>query len=173
MRKGGHIARDCNMVEKVRKIEEDNEKTEQGFVEACRCSRISKSKKVNEIVFNYAKILRNISCKVLPKNKKFFLRKKGGNQLSINVLLKMKDTEQYVEAKALIDSGCTRCAIDREFVNKNHIKREKLQHKLKVLNVDGTENSSGRITHHTEVMMRMGSVHWGRNGFRDQQIGRS
>jgi len=67
----------------------------------------------------------------------------------------MKDTEQYVEAKALIDSGCTGCAIDREFVNKNHIKREKLQHKLKVLNADGTENSSGRITHHAEVMMRM------------------
>jgi len=33
--KGGHIARDCNMGEKVRKIEEqeDDEKTEQGFVE--------------------------------------------------------------------------------------------------------------------------------------------
>ena len=98
-------------------------------------------------------MLRNISCKLLPKKKKFFLRKKGGNQLSIKVLLKMKDTEQYVEAKALIDSGCTGCAIDRDFVNKNAIKREKLQHQLKVLNADGTENSSGRITHHAEVMM--------------------
>jgi hypothetical protein len=32
--KGGHVARDCNMAEKVRKVEqEDDEKTEQGFVE--------------------------------------------------------------------------------------------------------------------------------------------
>ena len=30
--KGGHIARDCNMAEKVRRIEEEEEKTEQGFV---------------------------------------------------------------------------------------------------------------------------------------------
>jgi hypothetical protein len=108
---------------------------------------------------NYQKILRNISCKLLPTKKKFFLRKRGGNQLSIKVLLKMKDTEQYVEAKALIDSGCTGCAIDRDFVNKHKINQEKLQHKLKVLNADGTENSSGRITHHTEVMMCMGKTH--------------
>jgi len=33
-RKGGHVARDCNMTEKVRKIEEEEEeKTEHGFVE--------------------------------------------------------------------------------------------------------------------------------------------
>src|SRR6202042_1008591 len=106
--------------------------------------RIFKSKKCNEIVFNYQKILRNISSKLLPQKKKFFLRRRGGNQISIKVLLKMKDTEQYIEAKALIDSGCTGCAIDRDFVNKNKIKRERLQHKLKVLNADGTENSSGR-----------------------------
>jgi len=49
----------------------------------------------------------------------------------------MKDTEQYVEAKALIDSGCTGCAINRDFINKHVIKREKLQHQLKVLNADG------------------------------------
>ena len=72
----------------------------------------------------------------------------------------MKDTEQYIEAKALIDSGCTGCAIDRDFVNKKKIKREKLQRNLRVLNADGTENSAGRITHHAEVMMRMGKVHW-------------
>jgi hypothetical protein len=76
------------------------------------------------------------------------------------VLLKTKDTEQYIEARALIDSGSTRCAIDRDFVNKYKIKREKLQHQLRVLNADGSENSSGRITHHTKIMMRMGKIHW-------------
>src|ERR1700733_11876785 len=96
---------------------------------------------------------------------KFFLRKTGGNQLSIKVLLKMENTEQYVEAKALIDSGCTGCAINREFVNKHKIKREKLSRQLRVLNADGSENSSGRITHHTEIMMRMGKIHWEKMDF--------
>src|ERR1700733_9918066 len=111
------------------------------------------------------KILRNISCKLLPGKNKFFLRKTEGNQLSIKVLLKMEDTEQYVEAKALIDSGCTGCAINREFINKHKIKREKLTCQLRVLNADGSENSSGRITHHTEIMMRMGKIHWEKMDF--------
>ena len=77
----------------------------------------------------------------------------------------MENTEQYVEAKALIDSGCTGCAINREFVNKHKIKREKLSRQLRVLNADGSENSSGRITHHTEIMMRMGKIHWEKMDF--------
>ena len=43
---------------------------------------------------------------------------------------------------------------------KNQINREKLPFKVKVLNADGTENSAGRITHHVELNMRMGSQHW-------------
>jgi len=65
-----------------------------------------------------------------------------------------------VEAKALIDSGCTGCAINRNFVTKHQINRKKLPHQLRVLNADGTENSSGRITHHIELNMWMGIKHW-------------
>ena len=104
-------------------------------------------------------MIRNISCKLLPGKKKFFLRKKGGEQLSTQVQLMTKDTGRYIKAKALIDSGCTGCAIDRDFVNKHKINRERLPHKVKVLNADGTENSSGRITHHAELIMQMGKKH--------------
>ncbi|HEV7738705.1 MAG TPA: retropepsin-like aspartic protease, partial [Chlamydiales bacterium] len=105
-------------------------------------------------------MIRNISCKLLPgKKSTIFLRKKG-NQLSINVLVKTKDTGKYVEAKALIDSGCTGSAIDRDFVKKHQINRQRLPHNLKVLNADGTENSAGRITHHVPLMMRIGQKHW-------------
>ena len=75
------------------------------------------------------------------------------------VQLMTKDTGQVIKAKALIDSGCTGCAIDRDFVNRNKINRTKLPRKVKVLNADGSENSSGRITHHSELIMRMGKRH--------------
>jgi len=51
------------------------------------------------------------------KKNTVFLRKRV-NQLSLKVLLKTKDTNQYVEARALIDSGCTGCAIDRDLLEK-------------------------------------------------------
>ena len=105
-------------------------------------------------------MIQNISCKLLLGKKNTVFLRKRGNQLSLKVLLKTKDTNQYVEARALIDSGCTGCAIDRDFVRKNQINRGKLPHSLKVLNADGTENSSGRITHHSTLMMRMGQKHW-------------
>jgi len=77
-----------------------------GFVETCRYRQDSKSKKVNEIVFSYAKILRTFLAKY-AKNKKFFLRKKE----EINIYQRFIENErhrQYVEAKALIDSGVHR-----------------------------------------------------------------
>ena len=105
-------------------------------------------------------MMRNISCKLLlGKKTPVFLRKRG-SQLLIEVLLKTKDTEKYIKAKALIDSGCTGCAISRNFIQEQHINREKLPYKVKVLNADGSENSAGRITHHTTMMMRMGNKHW-------------
>ena len=64
-----------------------------------------------------------------------------------------KDTGRVIKAKALIDSGYTGCAIYRDFVNKNKINHAKLPWKVKVLNADGLENSSGRITHHSELIM--------------------
>src|SRR5882757_191634 len=123
--------------------------------------RISESKeKTTQIVFNYNAMIQKISCKQLPGEKKAIFLRKRGNQLSIKVLLKTQDTNQYVEAKALIDSGCTRCAISRSFIKKHQINRTKLDHKIRVVNADGTENKAGRITHHVEMKMRMGEKHW-------------
>src|SRR5882757_8755855 len=123
--------------------------------------RISKSKeKVTQIVFNYNAMIQKILCKQLPGNKKAVFLRKRGNQLPIKVLLKTQDTNQYVEAKALIDSGCTGCAISRSFIKKHQINRTKLDHKIRVVNADGTENKAGRITHHVEIKMRMGDKHW-------------
>src|SRR5882757_5433863 len=93
---------------------------------------ISESKeKTTQAVFNYSAMIRKILCKQLPGSKKAIFIRKRGNQLSIKVLLKTQDTNQYIKAKTLIDSGCTGCAISRTFVKKNQINRTKLDHKIR------------------------------------------
>ena len=56
-------------------------------------------------------MIQKFSCKQLPGKKKTIFLRKRGNQLSIKVLLKTQDTNQYVEVEALIDSGCTGCVV--------------------------------------------------------------
>src|SRR5882757_3999898 len=91
--------------------------------------RISESKeKTTQIVYNYSAMIQRISCKQLPGEKKAIFIRKRRNQLSIEVILKTQDTNQYVKAKALIDSGCTGCAISRSFIKKHQINRVKLNH---------------------------------------------
>src|SRR5882757_2608919 len=80
--------------------------------------RISESKeKTTQIVFNYSAMIQRISCKQLPGEKKAIFLRKRGNQLSIEVILKTQDTNQYIKAKALIDSGCTGCVLGSAFVS--------------------------------------------------------
>src|SRR5882757_5781890 len=65
--------------------------------------RISELKeKTTQAVFNYSAIIRKISCKQLPGSKRAIFLRKRGNQLSIEVLLKTQDTNQYTRAKALL-----------------------------------------------------------------------
>jgi len=64
------------------------------------------------------------------------------------------------DSSHLINSGCTGCAIGWSFIKKYQINRTKLDHKIRVVNADGTENKAERITHHVEMKMRMGEKHW-------------
>src|SRR5882757_873436 len=97
-------------------------------------------------------MIQKISCKQLPGRKKMIFLRKRGNQLLIKVLLKTQDTNQYVEAKALIDSGCIGCAVSQSFIKEHQINRTKLSHKVRVLNADGMENKAGWITHHVVLL---------------------
>ena len=60
------------------------------------------------------------------------------------------DTHEGVTMKALLDSGATGMFVDRKFAEKHGFKMDKLEKALIVTNVDGSNNSGGRITHKVE-----------------------
>ena len=64
--------------------------------------------------------------------------------------LEKVDTHEGVTVKALLDSGATGLFMDKKFIEKNVFKMEKLERLVKVMNVDGTHNSGGDITHEVE-----------------------
>jgi len=58
-------------------------------------------------------------------------------------------TEQAVQKQTtLLDSGATDCFMDKATVTKLGLRAMKMPHPRKVLNVDGTENKAGQITHY-------------------------
>ena len=56
-----------------------------------------------------------------------------------------------VDTQALIDSGAEGEFIDQNYIRKLGIKQTALREPIKVLNVDGTRNKRGIITHYTEL----------------------
>ena len=65
----------------------------------------------------------------------------------IKVGLEKVDTHEGVTVDALLDSGATGLFMDKKFIEKNGFRMEKLERPVKVMNVDGTHNSRGDITH--------------------------
>jgi len=60
------------------------------------------------------------------------------------------DTYEGVTVKALLDNRATGMFVDRKFAEKHGFKLDKLEKPLIVMNVDGSNNSRGRITHEIE-----------------------
>ena len=55
-----------------------------------------------------------------------------------------------VIVKALLDSGAMGIFVDKKFAEKHGFKLDKLERPLVVMNVDGSNNSRGRIMHEIE-----------------------
>jgi len=68
----------------------------------------------------------------------------------MKVGLEKVDTHEGVAVDALLDSGATGLFINKELVEKNGFRMEKLERPVKVMNVNGTHNKGGDIMH--EVM---------------------
>jgi len=60
------------------------------------------------------------------------------------------DTHEGVTVKVLLDSGATGMFMDRKFAEKHGFRMDELEKPLMVTNVDGSNNSGGRITHEVE-----------------------
>jgi len=65
----------------------------------------------------------------------------------MKVGLEKIDTHKGVAVDVLLDSGVTGLFMNKEFVEKNGFRMERLERPVKVMNVDGTHNKGGDITH--------------------------
>lgn len=70
----------------------------------------------------------------------------GARSLIIPIQAKTLDTGQACKVQALIDSGATGSFIDTTFLKSQHWNTRELEFPISVINVDGTTNSSGKIT---------------------------
>src|ERR1700676_1398841 len=118
-------------------------------------SRLRKNVTTKEPVIS----IKHISCLQAPGKKELIFVRGEGNQLTINTVITDLATEKTIPARALLDSGCTGCTIDRTFVNKHKLVTIELEHPIRVLNADGTDNKDGQITEMVEVRMRIGQRH--------------
>lgn len=66
-----------------------------------------------------------------------------------------KEILARVPAHALIDSGCTKSCIDKNFVERNHIPTHELTTPYSIYNADGSNNEGGRVTKCVKIGMRM------------------
>lgn len=66
------------------------------------------------------------------------------------------DTGERITVKALLDSGCTGSCINESFVKKHSLNTTKLPKAIPVFNADGTENTSGKLTHTLQLKVVIG-----------------
>jgi len=60
------------------------------------------------------------------------------------------------EVDALLDSGTTGCFVGKSWALDRHLQLSKLMKPIPVLNVDGTRNQEGDITHYVLLMVGIG-----------------
>ena len=61
-----------------------------------------------------------------------------------------------IKVDALLDSGATGCFIDKSWALKRRIELKPLKNPIPVLNVDGTWNQAGDITHFVSIILKIG-----------------
>ena len=61
-----------------------------------------------------------------------------------------------IEVKALLDSGATGCFVDKSWALDRHLQLSKLMKPVPVLNIDGTRNQEGDITHYVLLTVGIG-----------------
>ena len=72
------------------------------------------------------------------------------NTMTLSIEISGESLDQKtVETKALLDTGAGGKFINQNFVWNQKIKTKKLEHPIKVFNVDGTPNKQGTITKYT------------------------
>ena len=75
--------------------------------------------------------------------------------MTLKVFLHSRD--QRAETNALLDSGATENFIHSDYARRKGLLVKLLPNPRKIVNVDGTSNAAGEITHYTDLEMTQGA----------------
>jgi len=129
-----YVARNCDSYWRwrERELKEEVKKLRERRIEELM-KKVKELKKMKEKVQEEERVVR---CTMRP------LR-----TVWMKVGLEKVDTHEGVIVDALLDSGATGLFMNKEFVEKNGFRMEKLEKPVKVMNVDGMHNKGEDITH--------------------------
>ena len=82
---------------------------------------------------------------------------------SIKVPVTVHGVQREAAAEALIDSGANSTLIHQEFAKKHRMNLKPLNQPIKILNIDGTTNNEGQITHYVEYDMEIKGTQRGKH----------
>ena len=72
--------------------------------------------------------------------------------MTVSIEISGKNIDQKtIKTQTLLDTGAGEKFINQNFVQNQKIKTRKLEHPIKVFNVDGTPNKQGTITKYTQL----------------------
>ena len=84
------------------------------------------------------------------------LRRSVTIKREVKVPIKVQGPAFPIKVDALLDSGATGCFIDKSWALERRIQLKPLKNPIPVLNVDGTRNQAGDITHFVSVIIKIG-----------------
>ena len=74
----------------------------------------------------------------------------------VRILVQVRGLVNTIEVEALLDSGATGCFVDKSWALDRCLQLSKLVKPVPVLNVDGTRNQEGDITHYVLLTVGVG-----------------
>ena len=93
---------------------------------------------------------------IKPKEPVLELRRSVTIEREVKVPVEVQGPAFPIKVDALLDSGTTGCFIDKSWALERRIELKPLKNPIPVLNVDGTRNQAGDITHFVSVIIKIG-----------------
>ena len=84
------------------------------------------------------------------------LRQTVTMECEVRIPVRVQGLVSTIEVEALLDSGATGCFVDKSWAFDRRLWLSKLVKPVLVLNVDGTRNQEGDITHYVLLTVRVG-----------------
>ena len=84
------------------------------------------------------------------------LRRTVTMEREVQIPVQVRGPVNTIEVEALLDSSATRCFVDKSWALDGRLRLSKLMKPVPVLNVDGTRNQEGDITHYVLLTVGVG-----------------